>query len=131
MNALEHDALALKFIGLEQSLRGLPAMKEVFEMAKDVIKAAPHTQDSSGAIIITTPLGRDTTLHASAIDRALHAVGVTDYSSRLSNSDVLKDIMNQASEDKNSLEGLLRQPTYDQVEFVVPNPSLLRVIAPQ
>lgn len=126
IDSKEHHDLALNFIKLEQSFRGLPLMREAFEAAKGVIRAAPHAKTASGDLILTTPPGGDTTLQATALDRALQAIGITTYTARLSHNDVMVDIDNNAERDKSSLEGFFHKPTYNQVEFTIPSPNLLQ-----
>lgn len=131
MNNQEHDRLALDFIKLEEFYRDLPRAKTVFDMAQDVIRAAPHTKTPSGDMVFTTPVGSNATLHATALDRALQAVGITTHTSRLANSDILKDISNRAARQKGSIDELFHQPEYDHVETTVPGPSILQGIVPK
>lgn len=110
----KRDQLALDFIRAEESLRGLPFITpDIAEMAANLIFGAKKTCEPDGSVALSTPTGSDTTLHATALHRALMVIGIEvdeQTNIRFAHSDPLKDVVANAIEVKFSLAANLSPP---------------------
>lgn len=121
----KRDQLALDFIRAEESLRGLPFITpDIAEMAANLIVGAKKTCEPDGAVTLSTPIGSDTTLHATALHRALMVIGIEvdeQTNIRFAHSDPLKDVVANAVEVEFSLAASLSSPPEpDHVQIRVP-----------